>query len=101
MRVYVLDECHMLTREAQNALLKIIEEPPVGVYFILCMTEPRGMIRTIRSRCVWLELKALNRATIMTLLKNVCDAEGIKFREAVLEEVTTLSKGDARDALMS
>ena len=81
-RIYILDEVHMLTTEASNALLKILEEPPEHVKFILATTEAHKMLPTIRSRCQRFDFKKLTAPIIKERIKYICDKESIRCDEA-------------------
>lgn len=98
--VYILDECHQMTVAAQNILLKLLEDPPQHVYFILCTTEPDGMLPTIRTRCLEYKLEALDDAAIRTLVKAVAGAERIKLNTEVQELIVASALGSARLALV-
>lgn len=75
-RVFIFDEGHRLTPEAQDSMLKILEEGPLNVYFIFCTTNPKKLNDTIRSRCVQFKLDRLSKEGSLQLLKKVCKAEG-------------------------
>ena len=70
-RIWIIDECHKLTNDAQNALLKILEEPPQHVYFALCTTEPQKLLETIKGRCIQLQVKPLNESQMKGLFRKV------------------------------
>jgi len=99
-RVYILDECHRQTVDAQNALLKLLEEPPKGVFFILCTTDPERMLKTIRSRCQVFQLGTLQRAKLRNLLTTVCESEGVTISETILVSIVKASEGSPRQALV-
>lgn len=98
--VYILDECHQMTGDAQNILLKLLEDPPVHVYFILCTTEPDGMLSTIRTRCLEYKLDPLEEAEIGELLTRVVGAEKITLSTEVYKLIVESSLGSARLALV-
>lgn len=102
--VYLMDEVHALTKDAQNAFLKLLEEPPYHVYFILSTTDPQLLIEPIRSRCVKFDVKPCRRDDIYTLLKEVIGAEfeddADKFPESVIQKITEVCEGVPRDALI-
>jgi len=100
VKVYVLDECHQLTKDAQNALLKVLEDTPKHVYFILCTTDPEKLIKTIRTRCVTYSVTLLPTPKIVMLLKRVCESEGVNFSPKLLREVARASGGCPRKALV-
>ena len=98
-KVYIIDEVHMLTREAFNALLKIMEEPPSHVKFILCTTEAHKVPATIQSRCQRFDFRRLAAEEIAAHLAMVCKKEKIKGEPAALTLVARLGNGSMRDAL--
>jgi DNA polymerase-3 subunit gamma/tau len=97
-KVYIIDEVHMLTTEAFNALLKAIEEPPVYVMFILCTTEVHKIPETIKSRCQLFILKKPSNNQIISKLKKIVDTEGLQISEELLNELAIQSNGGFRDA---
>lgn len=97
-KVYILDEVHMLTNEAFNALLKSIEEPPKYVYFLLCTTEPEKIPETIRSRCQSFSLKRPSNEQIIEKLKLISSKEGLDLSDEELYGVANYSNGGFRDA---
>jgi DNA polymerase-3 subunit gamma/tau len=98
-RVWLIDECHKLTNDAQNALLKILEDTPSHVYFILCTTEPQKLIATIKGRCVQFQLLPLNETELKQLLRRVAHKEGEELEDNVLDQIVGSSKGFPRNAL--
>ena len=98
-KVYIIDEVHMLTREAFNALLKTLEEPPDHVVFILATTNLEKVPSTIVSRCQVLEFKNLPDDLIFKRLKEVCEKEGIDASDEALRFIAKRSQGGMRDAL--
>ena len=83
-KVYIIDEFHMLTKEASNALLKTLEEPPSSVIFILATTEAHKVLPTIMSRCQRFDFHRISQTVITDKLKQICDSEGITIdREAL------------------
>ncbi len=98
-RVYIIDEVHMLTLQAFNALLKTLEEPPEHVKFILATTEPQKLLPTILSRCQRFDFKKISNEDIVKRLKVVCNEINIQITEPALNLIATLSEGAARDAL--
>ncbi|MGB9874499.1 MAG: DNA polymerase III subunit gamma/tau, partial [Hydrogenobacter sp.] len=98
-KVYILDEAHMLTKEAFNALLKTLEEPPPRTVFILCTTEYERIIPTILSRCQRLIFTKLSEEQMVQRLKDVCTKENIVYDEKSLYSIAKLSDGGMRDAL--
>lgn len=97
-KVYIIDEAHMLTTEASNALLKTLEEPPDHVVFILATTNPEKLIDTIKSRTVRINFKKATPSEIVKSLSNVLDKEKKKFQKEVLELVSLNVDGSFRDA---
>ncbi|MTJ14966.1 DNA polymerase III subunit gamma/tau [Anabaena sp. UHCC 0187] len=98
-RIFILDECHCLTGNAFNALLKCIEEPPPHVVFILCTTEQHKVLPTIISRCQVFNFRTLSIQTIVQHLRIIADAESISINEEALSAIARLSDGGLRDAL--
>lgn len=99
MKVYIIDEVHMLSQGAFNALLKTLEEPPSHVMFILATTEPHKIPPTIVSRCQRFDFKRIPLGEIERRLKYICDQEGFQVEEAALKLVAQLADGGLRDAL--
>ena len=97
-KVYIIDEAHMLTTEASNALLKTLEEPPEHVMFILATTNPEKLIETIRSRCTNVIFKKANLVEVVRSLERVSREEKIKTGKEVLELIAKYSDGSFRDA---
>lgn len=98
-RVYIIDEAHMLTTSAFNALLKTLEEPPENVIFILATTEKHKIPVTILSRCLRFDFDRLSEENIASRLKYICDKEKIKFEEGTLEYIARLADGALRDGI--
>jgi len=98
-RIYIIDEVHMLTTPAFNALLKTMEEPPSHVKFILCTTEPHKVPATIQSRCQRFDFRAIPSAKIAEHLSFVLKEEGVKADNSVIAEVARLGNGSMRDSL--
>ncbi|MGC8872540.1 MAG: DNA polymerase III subunit gamma/tau [Caldimicrobium sp.] len=98
-KVYIIDEAHMLTKEAANALLKSLEEPPPHVYFILATTEPNRLPPTILSRCQRYDFRRLDLRTMVQFLKYVCERESYKMETSALELIAKEAQGSMRDAL--
>jgi len=98
-RVYIVDEVHMLSNAAANALLKTLEEPPNHVVFVLATTDPQKVPATIRSRTQHLEFRLLAADTLASLLADVRSSAGLSVDDASLEAVVRRAKGSARDAL--
>ena len=98
-RVYIIDEVHMLSTGAFNALLKTLEEPPEHVKFILATTEPQKLPATILSRCQRFDFKRISNPDIIKRLKIVCNESNIEITEEALHTIAILSEGAMRDAL--
>ena len=97
-KVYIIDEVHMLTREAFNALLKTLEEPPPNVKFVFCTTEPNKLPDTILSRCQRFDFGTIETQNIITRLKEIADAEGYEVEPEALELVARRAAGSMRDS---
>ncbi|MBQ9069536.1 MAG: DNA polymerase III subunit gamma/tau, partial [Eggerthellaceae bacterium] len=100
-KVYIIDEVHMLSTAAFNALLKTLEEPPSHVVFILCTTDPQKVPATIHSRCQRFDFHRLSNDEIVSRLGAVCVAEGVEFEGDALELVAHRAEGGMRNALTS
>lgn len=98
-KVYIIDEVHMLTDSAFNALLKTLEEPPAHAVFILATTEPQKLPATILSRCVRFDFKLVSRQDLIGLLKNVLTDSGVTYDEDSLALIADAGEGSARDTL--
>lgn len=98
-RVWVLDEVHKLTNDAQNALLKILEDTPPHVFFILCTTEPEKLIKTIRGRCADYPVETLTSRQMKILIRKVVLAEEEKISREVYDQIAQDSMGHPRNAL--
>jgi len=98
-KIYIIDEVHMLTTEAFNALLKILEEPPSHVKFIFATTEPNKVLATIQSRCQRFDFGNISPADIITQLKKILTDEQIKFEDDCIIALARLANGSMRDAL--
>ena len=98
-RVYIIDEVHMLSTGAFNALLKTLEEPPEHVKFILATTEPQKLPATILSRCQRFDFKKISNEDIIKRLEIVCKESNIEITKEAMQIIATLSEGAMRDAL--
>lgn len=98
-KVYIIDEVHMLSIGAFNALLKTLEEPPEHVIFILATTDLHKVPTTIISRCQCFEFHRISNVNIVSRLKYICEAENIRIEDNVLEMIANLSDGGLRDAV--
>jgi DNA polymerase-3 subunit gamma/tau len=97
-KIYIIDEVHMLTIQAFNALLKTLEEPPKHVKFIFATTEAQKVPATINSRCQRLEFKPICDAALIGKLKEIASSEGVKVEEAAYTGIAMLAGGGMRDA---
>jgi len=98
-KIFIIDEVHMLTSEAFNALLKTLEEPPAHAIFILATTELHQLPETIISRCQRFDFKKVSFTEIIGYLERICSAERVKVDKKVLENVARFSQGYVRDAV--
>jgi DNA polymerase-3 subunit gamma/tau len=98
-KVYILDEVHMLTMEAFNALLKTLEEPPPSVMFIFATTEPHKVPATIRSRCQHIPFHRISTERMVERLRRIADAEGVLAEDSALWEISRNADGALRDAI--
>lgn len=98
-KVYIIDEVHMLSQGAFNALLKTLEEPPAHVIFILATTEPHKIPATILSRCQRFDFQAVSENDMIERLKLVCNEEKINIKDEALQLIASYSEGGMRDAL--
>src|SRR5918911_448970 len=99
MKVYIIDEAHMLTSEAFNALLKTLEEPPAHVLFVLATTEPHKIPLTVASRCQRFDFRRIDTPTIASRLARIVSSEGVAVEPAVLQLLARLARGSMRDAI--
>ena len=99
-KFYILDECHSLTKEAQQSILKVLEEAPKDVYIILCSTEPKKLLPTVLNRCQKFEFKPLSESKLISLMEQVSTFEGITPSNAVLQKIAENSSGSARNCLV-
>ena len=98
-KIYLIDEAHMLSKAAFNALLKILEEPPTSVLFILATTDLHKILETVKSRCFQLLFKAIDTEPLLAHLEDICAQEKIEYEKDALELLIKESDGSARDAL--
>ncbi len=98
-KVYIIDEAHMLSGSAENALLKTLEEPPEYVIFILATTEPNKIKETIRSRCQKYEFRQITRELIETQIKKIAELENIEIDDDAVDYIAGAADGSMRDAL--
>ncbi len=100
-KVYIIDEVHMLSVAAFNALLKTLEEPPAHVVFILCTTDPQKVPETILSRCQRFDFRRISSEEIISRLGAICAMEGVQFEGEALDLIAHRAQGGMRDALTS
>ncbi len=98
-KVYIIDEVHMLSTAAFNALLKTLEEPPDHVVFILCTTDPQKVPETIHSRCQRFDFRRIGSESIVSRLGAICVSEGVEFEGEALELIAHRAEGGMRNAL--
>lgn len=98
-KVYIIDEVHMLTTGAFNALLKTLEEPPKHIIFILATTDPHKIPETIISRCQYFNFQKISQSSIVKRLKEIATKENINIEDHALEEIARLSNGGMRDSI--
>ena len=98
-KVYIIDEVHMLTTSAFNALLKTLEEPPAHVVFILATTEVHKIPQTILSRCLRFDFRLVSEEELVGLLKKIFDELGVGYEEPALHRIATAGEGSVRDTL--
>ena len=98
-KIYIIDEVHMLTISAFNALLKTLEEPPKHIIFILATTDPQKVPLTIVSRCQRFDFKRIDEQSILNRLKEICSLENIDIEDDALLEIARISDGGLRDAV--
>ncbi len=100
-KVYIIDEVHMLSTAAFNALLKTLEEPPSHVVFILCTTDPQKVPETIHSRCQRFDFRRISSESIVSRLGAICVSEGVEFEGEALDLIAHRAEGGMRNALTS
>jgi DNA polymerase-3 subunit gamma/tau len=99
-RVWLIDEAHKLTNDAQNAFLKILEDTPKHCYFMLATTEPGKIIRTVQTRCTELGFRSVSWEDLSTLVKKVAGSEGINVPDSVVWRIVEVADGSPRKALV-
>ncbi|MCJ7515896.1 MAG: DNA polymerase III subunit gamma/tau [Dehalococcoidia bacterium] len=97
-KVYIIDEVHMITKEASNAFLKTLEEPPPHAIFILATTEPHKVLSTIMSRCQRFDFHRLSQSAVIFKLNLICEKENIKIASEALRLIAKVSTGSLRDS---
>ena len=98
-KVYYVDEVHMLTQPAFNALLKTLEEPPPHVKFIFSTTDPQQLPETVKSRCQRFDFRRISEADMIAHLRGICAREGLEVQKGALEMIARAARGSLRDAL--
>ncbi len=98
-KIYIIDEAHMLSKAAFNAFLKILEEPPASVMFMLATTDPEKILETVRSRCFQLFFGSLPPSVLVEHLEQVCTVEQVPFEHEALHTIVKEAQGSVRDAL--
>lgn len=97
--VWLIDECHKLTNDAQNALLKILEDTPSHVYFILCTTDPQKLLPTIKGRCSMFQLSTLPPEQMYALLRRIVREEKLQLDKTIYDQIIESSQGLPRTAI--
>lgn len=98
-RVWIIDEVHKATTDAQNALLKLLEEPPKNCYYILCTTDPNKLLPTIRSRCIQLQMLSLSTSEMFSTLRRIVKFEDKRLKKIVYDQIIEDSLGLPRTAI--
>ncbi len=99
-RVWVVDEVHGLTSQAQDSFLKLLEDTPKHAYFVLLTTDPQKLKKTIRTRCTEIKCNLLTDVEVNSLVSSVAEKEGIPLDHSVIEKITEVAEGSARKALV-
>ena len=99
IRVYIIDEVHKMTGDAQNAFLKILEDTPLHIYFILCTTDPQSLLPTIKGRCSQFQVQLLSDDDMKSLLTKIAELENDSIEDEIIEQITQDSQGHPRNAL--
>jgi len=100
-RVWLIDECHKLTGDAQSALLKALEDTPSHVYFLLATTDPEKLIKTVRNRCTTIIVSSLTEKQLISLMDEICQEEKKKVPEDILKLIAKNALGSARASLVA
>jgi DNA polymerase-3 subunit gamma/tau len=100
IKIYLLDEIHKATNDAQNALLKLLEDTPSHVRFILCTTDPDKLLKTIKTRCSSFQVSSLKITNIVKLLDWVCEEEKVEVDQKVINKIAESCDGSPRQALV-
>lgn len=99
-RVWIIDEAHQLTTPAQNTFLKILEDTPKHVYFMLATTDPGKLLKTVRTRCAEFQIQLISDDKMAKLVEKVCEAEKLDITEDVRDKIVSVAEGSARKALV-
>jgi DNA polymerase-3 subunit gamma/tau len=99
VRVWLMDECHKLSNDAQNALLKALEDPPKHVFYILCTTDPQKLIETVKGRCSIFEMETLNEKYMFRLLRRIAKEEGQTLETNIMDTIIDSAQGHPRNAI--
>lgn len=99
--IWVIDECHQLTKDAQNAMLKMLEDTPSSVYFILCTTDPQKLLKTIVTRCTQFKFQSVKPLALIELVNRVAAKHEIELEEEIAEKIAEVADGSPRKALVS
>jgi len=99
-RIWLIDECHMLTKDAQNAFLKLLEDTPSHTYFFLATTDPQKLLKTIITRSTEVKLSMVDPSALVQLMQRVLGKEQVEMDEDVVQEIAESSDGSARKALV-
>lgn len=100
IKVYILDEIHKATNEFQNAMLKILEEPPLHVFFILCTTDPQKLLKAVKSRCTAFKVEKPSSDELFKYLIDICEKNNIPKYDNVINTIIEQSEGVPRDSLI-
>lgn len=98
-RVWIIDECHRLTSDAQSGLLKILEDTPKHVYFILCTTDPQKLLPTIKGRCIQIQVNPLSERQMYALLSSITESENQSLSSDIYDQIVQDSLGLPRNAI--
>lgn len=99
IRAYIMDECHRWTRDYQEAILKVLEEPPQHVYFVLVTTDSKKLLNTILSRCIKIDIQKSSNIEIIKKLKFICKNENKNVSGKILKKIADTSEGHVRDSI--
>lgn len=100
-KMFILDEFHRATVDAQNAILKILEDTPSHSYFVICTTDPQRLIKTIKTRCVTYQVEPIPEKELIMLMMDICDKEGVNIPKQIIKNIAKSSDGSGRMALVN